>query len=438
MLARYLGNKSAILSPLMDTVGDYARPGDHVIDAFSGSLAVSLGLKNNGYRVTANDINLFSAVFGDAYLIPDEPPTGNVAILVPARTHTTSRQALRAQAEETVAILVGTPGFTFLHKPIWRDRYVDYLTVLGHLQTMTPSDLPEEHRRTHFFDTYCEDGANAAFVSSRGTRGFRRFLIPSNAQRLDLALNQIRLWKQDALLEPHMYALLLAGLVRAVESVSNTQGTFHDFIRSGWDSRALHPMRFKPMALDDTVGGTGGHRVGREQNTMDFIADVDPHAVLYLDPPYNFRQYTAYYFLANVICRYPGLADPDSYFADVRYVRGQNPADDFTSSLCKPSRFIDDMATLIGRAKSATVIISYYTGPNHWGTFDTDPNNVGRQHLTDLLTGDLFEPGTLKVVEVPRRNYASYGGYKAREVTELLMIARRRETGSHVARPGTH
>ncbi|WP_167736461.1 DNA adenine methylase [Nocardioides sp. 1609] len=436
-----MGNKTAILTPLMDTIAKYADPGDHVVDAFSGSLAVSLGLKNSGYRVTANDINLFSAIFGDAYLIPDEPPITPLADLIPDRTATSTRPDLRREAEAIVANLVGAPGFTFLNKPVWRDRYVDYVAVLTHLQTMTADDLAPEHRRSHFFDTYCEEGANAAFVSSRGTSGRRRFLIPLNAERLDLAINQVRAWFRDDLLDTHLYSLLLAGLVRSIETVSNTQGTFHDFIRTGWDSRSLRPIQFKPLPLDDTLGGPGGHRVGREQDTIEFISDVDHHAVLYLDPPYNFRQYTAYYFLANVICRYPTMPDPDAYFADVRYVRGQNPADDFTSTLCKPRRFIDDMTTLIGRSRSDTVVVSYYTGPNHWGSFDTDPTNVGRQHLTDMLTGDLFESGTLEVVEVPRRNYASYGGFKARDVTELLMIARRRDTGphgSHPTEPGPH
>ena len=72
MLARYLGNKTSILPPLLETMENITNPGGHVVDALSGSLAVSLALKAEGYRVTANDINLFSAVFADAYLIPTE------------------------------------------------------------------------------------------------------------------------------------------------------------------------------------------------------------------------------------------------------------------------------------------------------------------------------------------------------------------------------
>jgi hypothetical protein len=43
-----------------------------------------------------------------------------------------------------------------------------------------------------------------------------------------------------------------------------------------------------------------------------------------------------------------------------------------------------------------------------------------------LLQEDTFEPGSLTITEVPRKNYASYGGYRARDVHELLLMADRK------------
>lgn len=429
MLARYIGGKTSILDPLVGTIADHAASGDHVVDAFSGSLSVSMALKSNGFRVTANDINLFSAVFADAYLLPSEPPDPDLGSLIPAKAAREVASAVRGQVDG----LRGTPGFGFLDDAAWRGRYAAYLTLLRYLETFDGSNLPAKMRASHFYDTYCEEGRNSAFVSSRGTSGRRRFFSPQNAARVDLIENQIRAWAQGGSLDAQTQALLLSGLVRAVECVANTQGTFHDFIRTGWDSRALNPLRFDPPPLDGVIAGPGGHAAGRERDTLDFIREVGEHAVLYLDPPYNFRQYSAYYFLPNVLCRYPEMDDPADYFAGVRFVRGQNPDDDFTSTFCKASRFIEDMRTLIGRAKCQTVVISYYNGANHWGSFDSEPNNAGRERLTELLSGDMFEAGSQQVVEVSRRNYASYGGYTARDVTELLLVADKRHDGSHVA-----
>lgn len=424
MLARYLGNKQAIMPELLETVGSVAPPGSHVVDAFSGSLAVSLGLKVAGFRVTANDVNLFSAVLADAYLIPSSLPPTNTRDLLGARA---SVRHL-GEARSIVSELAGQPGFTRLTtRADWRAQYEQFIIVLLHLATIEQRDLPRADRNTLIFDNYCEAGSSSAFESSRGAVGRRRFFSPENAARIDLVLNQLRVWRRSGLTDDHTHALLLAAVMRGVEKVSNTQGTYHDFPREVWDSRALKPFRFEPPALDGIVCGVGGHGAGRERDSLEFIAEVDDHEVLYLDPPYNFRQYTAYYFLPNVLCRFPDMDDPAEYFSRVRYVRGQNPEDDFTSTFCKPKRFIDEMRTLIDRARCQTVVISYFTGRNHWGSFDSGPDDRGRELLCELLTSEPFEAESLRVVEVERLNYASYGGYKARRVSELLLVARKRQ-----------
>lgn len=424
MLARYLGNKQAIMAPLLQTVAEYCNPGDHVVDIFSGSLAVSLGLKRAGYRVTANDINLFSSTIAEAYLVPSEPPVVRIEDALPVA----SAAARLKEAKAITSGLVGKEGYAFLLNPDWRARYERFVALQQHLQHITYADLPQSHRRQDFFDAYCEEGSRSSFVSMRGTTGKRRFFSPANARRIDLMLNQLRFWRGAGVVDNQTHALLLSSLIRAVEKVSNTQGTYHDFPRDKWDSRALNALSLAAPMLDDVVVGVGGHSAGREQDSLEYIKSVGEHSLLYLDPPYNFRQYTAYYFLPNVICRYPDIEDLDEYFDNLAFVRGQNPDDDFTSSFCKPSSFIDDLRTMITRARCETVMISYFNGANHWSKFDSGPNDIGQTLLEELLSEDLFEPSSLAVKSVPRMNYASYGGFKARSVNELIMTAKLRKT----------
>ena len=426
MLARYIGSKQKILPSLLAEASRLCAPGDHVVDAFSGSLAVSLALKKAGYRVTSNDINLFSSVLAEAYLLHLVPPPADDRIL-----EGRSRPEARRAAQAAVERLSGRPGWLFLADPGSRDRYTALLTLQTHLQTIEQADLDRDDRRTDFFDAYCEQGRLSAFTSTRGSSGNRRFLTPTNAARLDLVLNQLRAWRRTKSVDEHTHALLLATVLRAVERVSNTQGTYHDFPRATWDPRALQPLVLEPPALDDCLGGVGGHRAGREADSLDFVGTTGPSSLLYLDPPYNFRQYTAYYFLPNVICRYPDIDDPADYFSRLAYVRGQNPQDDFSSTFCKPARFIDDLRTLIERSCSDSVLISYFNGRNHWNKFDSGPDDTGRDLLEGLLTGPRFEPGSLSVRVVPRLNYASYGGYRARPVDELLLSAKVRHTAAH-------
>lgn len=427
MLNRYLGNKQSIMTPLLASVAEYAQPGDHVADVFSGSLSVSMGLKNAGYQVTSNDVNLFSAVLADAYLVPTSTAPTDAAALVSA----SELDAMRAEARTQAESLRDSTGFHFLESVQMRAQYVEFLAVLNYLAEVDYDDLPAAHRRSDFYDAYCEDGAHSAFVSTRGTTGNRRFFSPGNARRIDLILNTIRWWKQEDRLDPHTYALLLSTLLRGVEKVSNTQGTYHDFPRTTWDSRALQTLTLIPPAMDAVVAGIGGHSAGREQDSLNFVSSIDKHKLLYLDPPYNFRQYSAYYFMPNVICRYPEIEDLDDYFGKLRYVRGQNPEDDFVSTFCKPSHFIQDLTTLIARADCDTVMISYFTGKNHWSGFESSTNDVGQVMLSAMLTSDAFVPGSFTVKEVPRKNYASYGGFKARNINELILVARVRQAEDH-------
>jgi hypothetical protein len=146
--------------------------------------------------------------------------------------------------------------------------------------------------------------------------------------------------------------------------------------------------------------------------------------VLYLDPPYNFRQYTSYYFLPNLLARYGDMSDDelDAWFDGVEFVRGQNMTDDFSSTFCRKHKFLDDLGVLIDRANPRWVVLSYFDGRNHWNDFKKDPNGIGRRLLSEFFDGDRFRPGA-QLRPVNRTNYQSYGGYTARRITEFLFVA---------------
>jgi adenine-specific DNA methylase len=425
MLKRYLGNKTVLLEDILQSVRERAAPGELVCDVFSGSLAVSLALKRAGYRVAANDINLFSSVLGRAFILNSDIPEVALEDLVGAKARARS---FRKMAEVGVDGENRRAGYNYVQAPEHRERAVELLALLLHLQDATGMKrLGNRFARSDFFDHYCEAGALSAFTSSRGRTGRRRFFSASNARHIDAVLNRMRYWRSAGLLTDALEAMLLSVVLRAVERVSNTQGTYHDFPRDTYDSRALRPLGLALPALDGLLGPDADHLVGVERDSLDFIAEVPDHAVLYVDPPYNFRQYTAYYFLPNLLCRYPALEDPAAYFADVRYVRGQNPNDDFVSSFCKAKQFIPSLRALIENAKTRTVVLSYFDGRNHWNDFKSDCNGEGYRRLTEFFSDEgIFTPGSLAVRPVTRLNYQSYGGYKARKISEYLFSADKR------------
>ena len=419
---RYLGNKTGLLEPILTQIGQVARPGSLVCDAFSGTLAVSLALKKQGYLVASNDINAFSSTFGRAFLANREIPPADLDLLL-GKAASKSRRA----AESAVERLRDSPGFAFLERREARDRYVALTGVLGYLAELGPADVAAKWRRTDFFDTYCEEGQHSEFVSSRGRTGRRRFFSAENARHIDAVLSLLRRWRHESRTSGLLHATLTCVLIDAVERVSNTQGTYHDFPREETDPRALRPLRFEPPAYDGLLE-SAGHLVGNAEDSLEFVRRVPPHEVLYLDPPYNFRQYTSYYFLPNVIARYADIEDLDDYFTRVEYVRGQNMADDFDSPFCKSGKFLEALGTLITRARARNVVLSYFDGRNHWNDFKSGANGIGLEKLSAFFSGRLFAPGSMQVMPIPRMNYQSYGGYKSRPISEFLFIARKSES----------
>jgi adenine-specific DNA-methyltransferase len=389
MIQRYLGNKSAIADDIVAIVQGVAAPGDLVFDAFSGSLAVSRALKGAGFRVACNDINHFSWLNAQAYLACGSLPWP-VGPLSRLRTKDQSWSALMAE----------------LTKP-----YGD--------------DIPKKYRRADVFDHYTEAGRFSSFVSSRGSVGNRRFFSSENGRLIDRALSRIRYWYRAEIIDEQTRCLLGSALLAAVEKVSNTQGTYHDFPRDFYDPRALKTINIVPPSKY-IFAGPPSEYVGKAQDSLEYAKSVPYHKVLYLDPPYNFRQYTSYYFLLNAFSMHPEIDDLDAFFANIEFVRGQNMSTDFKSSFCSKAQFIPSIKRLVDTSKAEYVILSYFDGRNHWGEFKSDNDVIGKPLIEGLFNSDLFEKGSLQCFPIDRMNYQSYGGYKSKSVQEFLFVAKKR------------
>jgi adenine-specific DNA-methyltransferase len=392
LIQRYLGNKSTITREIVEIIGNFASPGELVFDAFSGSLAVSSALRGAGYEVACNDINHFSWLFAQAYFssteLPQPPLIGGARV---------------------------------------SDRFADWTLALT--QLIEPykkrSEIPAKFRRTDIFDHYCEDGSRSAFTSSRGQSGRRRFFSPENATLIDRALNRIRFHYHSGLINLQARCILTAALISSVEKVSNTQGTYHDFPRELIDQRALKLLSLK-MPSKEVFEGPASNYIGKAEDTLDFVRRLPKHKVIYLDPPYNFRQYTSYYFMLNLLSSHAEIEDLDQYFDNLEFVRGQNMATDFKSTFCSKKHFIPSLSNLIENAQAEYVVLSYFDGANHWGQFKSDKaQTTGRDLIEDFFRSDMFQTGSLQCIPVKRMNYQSYGGFTAKLVQEFLFVAKK-------------
>lgn len=416
MLNRYLGNKKSILKPIIDHIKMKVPKGGRVCDAFSGSLAVSLELKKEGYVVSTNDINLFSHFYGKHLIEQCDVPDLDLLSFDIININEYVDQA-QNHIEKT---LKNSESYTFLNNEINCEKYQKIVAIYFYLDNLTNSPIPETHD-SYFFDTYTEEGKDSYFESQRGNSGYRKFFTPSNGLKLDLIMNQIRAWrKSGALREGIFFYTLICSVIDALEKVSNTQGTYHDFPRGNYDSRALNELRLIPPSYDDIISEPKNHIIGKAEDSIEFVSRLPQQDLLYLDPPYNFRQYTSYYFLPNVICEYSDIENLSRYFSNVKFVRGQNMTNNFTSTFSKKKLFIDSLRKLISNIDTTFVLMSYFDGRNHWNNTTGENDHKGKEVLLDFFNSELFKKERTELIPFERLNYQSYGGHKAKYVNEFL------------------
>lgn len=419
MIQRYLGNKNSMTAPIIQEVDRCCEPGDLVCDIFSGTISVSMALKTRGYRVVSNDISSFSYHFANCYLENNNIPQIDLAVL--GFNPDTLIETVNARIDQKR----NTEGFHFLDDANKIVLYRNIVNILVYLESINETDIAEQYRANYFFNTYTEEGNNSHFHSIRGSEGNRRFFTPANGKKLDNILNKIREWHHKHLLNDVLYSLLVSIVCESVEKISNTQGTFHDFQREEYDARALNDLTLRLPAFDNVIGTNNQHIVGKEQDSLQFIHKVPRHKLIYIDPPYNFRQYTSYYFILNLICSYCAIPNLEKYFANVQFVRGQNMKNNFDSTFCKANLFIPSLKQLIQDANTQYVIMSYYDGRNHENK-GTTREDRGIAKIEKLFTSELFIPNSFEIKAFERTNYQSFKDHIAGKCKEFLFIAEKR------------
>ena len=79
--------------------------------------------------------------------------------------------------------------------------------------------------------------------------------------------------------------------------MANTAGTYYAFLKS-WDRKARKPISLRPLTLHNN----GYENVCHQIDACELAAQADSD-ILYLDPPYNSRDYAGYYHLPETLAR---------------------------------------------------------------------------------------------------------------------------------------
>lgn len=123
----------------------------------------------------------------------------------------------------------------------------------------------------------------------------RMFFTKDNAGRIHSCMDTIHSWNVLQLLNDLEYKLLIASLINSADKVANTAGTYYAYLKQ-FNRRSLKRFDFSLINPEPGLSGCKSFL-----DDAQVVATKRHYDVLYLDPPYNERNYSRYYHLPETM-----------------------------------------------------------------------------------------------------------------------------------------
>ena len=189
-----------------------------------------------------------------------------------------------------------------------------------------------ELKEGFIFENYCLGGKFG-----------RQYFSDFNGKKIDSIRIQIEELKNSERIDSSLYYFLLCSLLESADKVANTASVYGAFLKS------LKKSAQKEMILEsaDFEINENEHQVFNE-DANSLIKKIEGD-ILYLDPPYNSRQYGANYHLLNTIAEYKPF-EPQGKTGLRKYSR---------SKYCSTSTVKEEFEGLIKNANFKYIFLSY-------------------------------------------------------------------------------
>ncbi len=257
------------------------------------------------------------------------------------------------------------------HKPLAFSSYIEELNAIEGVEGF-------------IFKQYSENGIAK-----------RQYFSEKNGKKIDAIRQTIESWKNNKTISEELYYFLLASLLESADKVANTASVYGAFLKH------IKKSAQKDIVLQPAIYllNHNDHQVFNEDSNQ-LIKKIKGD-ILYLDPPYNSREYGANYHLLNTIAKY------DSFLP-----KGKTGLRDYKrSNYCKKNEVISSFEELIKNANFKHIFLSY----NNEGlmTPETIKNVLSKYGKYDLITTNYQR---FKADKTNNRNH------KANSTTEFLHI----------------
>lgn len=303
---RFIGCKENLLDFIETPVKQKDIKGNVFCDLFSGTGSVAKHFKKLGYKIISSDLLFFSYVLQKVYVEQNQYP--KFAKLL--------KHLKIDPVEETL----------FTSDSQNAKEIIKYLNNLEGVEGF-------------IYKNYSPEG-------TRGQTYPRKYFTGDNSKQIDAIREKIEEWKKSNLINEQEYYFLLASLIEAVPFVANISGTYSAFLKE-WDKRA-----FKKLTLEvpEIIKSDETHKVYHEDGlkVLDKVKGID---ILYLDPPYNERQYAPNYHILETIAKWDN--------PQIKGITGMRPYENQKSEFCNPKTGIKALGEIIKKKNFKHLLLSY-------------------------------------------------------------------------------
>ena len=222
---------------------------------------------------------------------------------------------------------------------------------LEHYSYVLNKNYIENHQEIKDKEKYIEELNNLPLIDNGfiyqnyciGSGSERQYLSDENGKKIDTIRTKIKQWYEAKKIEDNLYYFLLASLVESADKIANTASVYGAFLKhikkSASKELVLQPAQF--------ITNDNSHQVFN-MDSNELIKQISGD-ILYLDPPYNQRQYSANYHLLNTITKYKPF-EPKGKTGLPQYNR---------SNYCKKTEVKNSFKELIKNANFKYIFLSY-------------------------------------------------------------------------------
>jgi adenine-specific DNA-methyltransferase len=323
---RLIGNKTRLLDAIEGFLAERGIVDGTLLDVFAGTASVGRHFRRRGFKVRTNDLMMSSYVRQRAYItLSKAPDMSGVLAERAVRRFLASKAGQAALAE--IAPLEGL------------EEVRQVLAYLGGCVEPEPGLIAGQY--------------------AEGGHAERLYFSADNGARIDAIHAQLVTWRRRGRLDDDGFYVLLTALLEAADRAANISGTYGAFLKK-LQRNALEPLRLRVPELD--LRGPAGRAYQGDANRLAARLRVD---TLYMDPPYNGRQYAKNYHVMEVLAELHTVDDLEAYQEGIYGKTGLRKLEDRLSSYCRKNRrsgqpsAADAFRDLVKRARAEHVVISY-------------------------------------------------------------------------------